>query len=329
MRTTLPPARARRVGLLYAGLALFVLLAALTARSRLDGLAGARRPGADGGGVRAGPAADAVAADRGPRRDRLAARADVAYRRHLPPSDALTFERLADETDRIPHELVRRGGRDAHRRRRPVARSPDAGADIAGAGRSLAAVALAADRAGRDVRGDPPPRARAGRRLEPLRRPAAGADGRGPAALDGALRRIARPVRLYALAEDGTLVSLPWPPATDTADGAARSEALQLSSRPTLPSFAPEEFFFRFPDGEQDSIRYSGFYVDLGGRGLVSTLTMPMDGGGQAGVLALDLSHDVDWDRFARTIAAPLAATIVHVGEDAPATWTTLRGALL
>ena len=31
-----------------------------------------------------------------------------------------------------------------------------------------------------------------------------------------------------------------------------------------------------------------------------------------AGVLALDLAHTVDWDRFASTIAAPLAATIVH-----------------
>jgi hypothetical protein len=45
-------------------------------------------------------------------------------------------------------------------------------------------------------------------------------------------------------------------------------------------------------------------------------------------VLALDLTHTVDWDHFASTIAAPLAARIVHVGEAAPATWTTLRAAL-
>lgn len=151
---------------------------------------------------------------------------------------------------------------------------------------------------------------------------------RARVAIDQALRGIAGPVRLYALGEDGTLVSLPWPASAETAEAAARSEALQLSLRPTLPSFAPEEFFFRFSEGEQDSIRYSGFYVDLGGRGLVSTLTMPVEGAPQAGVLALDLSHAIDWDHFASTIAAPLAATIVHTGADTPPTWTTLRGAL-
>ena len=52
---------------------------------------------------------------------------------------------------------------------------------------------------------------------------------------------------------------------------------------------------------------------------------MPLDGGGQAGVLALDLTHTVDWDHFASTIASPLAAAIVHAGEATPATWSTLR----
>jgi len=328
MRTTLPPARARRVGLLYAGLALFVLLAGLTARSvwtAWQERAGQARTAA----------VFALVQQRMPSRPVEAPGAIAwlreqmsAYRRHLPPSDALTFERLADETDRIPHELV-----PAADAMRTVVAAPShevpmpAQTSLAQAGPSRRSLALLTAPGGTFVvtrRRGLEQDAGSNRFVARLLAPMAAARPR----LDGALRRIARPVRLYALAEDGTLVSLPWPAATDTADGAARSEALQLSSRPTLPSFAPEEFFFRFPDGEQDSIRYSGFYVDLGGRGLVSTLTMPMDGGGQAGVLALDLSHDVDWDRFASTIAAPLAATIVHIGEDAPATWTTLRGAL-
>ena len=119
MRTTLPPARARRVGLLYAGLALFVLLAGLTARSVWTAWQ-----------ERAGQARTAtvfaLVQQRMPSRPIEAPGAIAwlreqmsAYRRHLPPSDALTFERLADETDRIPHELVPRGGDDgAHRVRR-------------------------------------------------------------------------------------------------------------------------------------------------------------------------------------------------------------------
>lgn len=55
---------------------------------------------------------------------------------------------------------------------------------------------------------------------------------------------------------------------------------------------------------------------------------MPIKGPGEAGVLALDLAHTVDWDHFASTIAPPLAATIVHAAPDTPATWSTFRNAL-
>jgi PAS domain-containing protein len=147
-------------------------------------------------------------------------------------------------------------------------------------------------------------------------------------AIDAALGGIARPVRLYALAEDGTLVSLPWAPPGTAENDVPRAEAALLSARPALPSFAPEEFFFTFANGASGTLRYSGFYLDLGGRGLVSTLMLPLDYDGGAGVLALDLAHAIDWRRFASSIAAPLTAGVVELPSSTSATWSALAQAL-
>ncbi|MEO6213589.1 MAG: hypothetical protein ABIP65_08180 [Vicinamibacterales bacterium] len=328
MPTTLPPARARRVGLLYAGLAVFVLIAALTARSIWRAWE-----------QRAGQARSAAVFDlvqqRMPARPIEAPGAIAwlreqlsAYRRHLPPSDALMFERLTDETDRIPAELTAAVNAMRVGLRSPAGDGPlPRQTTLDPTGPSRRAVSLLAVQDSTFVvtrrhrlEHDGDSNSFIARLLAPMR------TARAP--IDEALRGVARPVRLYGFAEDGTLVSLPWPAANETAERAGRAEALQLSSQPTLPSFAPEEFFFRFPPGQPDAVRYSGFYVDLGGRGVVSTLTMPIEGGRQAGVLALDLSHTVDWDRFASTIAPPLAATIVHLGDEAPATWSALRAGI-
>lgn len=147
-------------------------------------------------------------------------------------------------------------------------------------------------------------------------------------AIERALQPGGRPVRLYAVADDGTLLSLPWPSADEPQDSVVRSEALRLAARPTLPSFAPEEFFFTFDVSAEDAVRYSGFYLDLGGRGLVSTLTIPLRHDRRDGVLALDIAQDIDWDRLASTIARPLAAAVVHVPRTTPQTWSSLRSAL-
>ncbi len=328
MRTTLSPARLRRVRLLYAGLAVFVLLAVLTARTVWTAWS-----------ERAGQARTAAVFElvqqRMPSRPIEAPGAIAwlreqlaAYRAHLQPRDASAFARLADEAEAVPPELLRAAGA-----MRTVVASASTAIDLpapaalAPSGPSRRALSiLTADGSTfvvtrrHALEKDQSSNGFVARLLAPM------AAARGP--LDAALSGIARPVRLYALGEDGTLVSLPWPASGETPEASARSEALQLSSRPTLPSFAPEEFFFRFSEGEQASVRYSGFYVDLGGRGLVSTVTLPIEGPGEAGVLALDLAHTVDWDHFASTIAPPLAATIVHAAADAPATWSTFRNAL-
>ena len=328
MRTTLSPARLRRVRLLYAGLGVFVLLSVLTART-------VWRAWNERAGQARTAAVFELVQQRMPSRPIEAPGAIAwlreqlaAYRTHLQPRDASTFARLADEAEAVPTELL--AAADAMR---TVLASASKTSDLPApgesvqSGRSRRALTMLATGGSTFVvtrrhalEKDPGSNGFVSRLLVPM------AAARRP--LETALGGIARPVRLYALGEDGTLVSLPWPASDETPEATARSEALQLSSRPSLPSFAPEEFFFRFSEGEQASVRYSGFYVDLGGRGLVSTVTMPIEGPGEAGVLALDLAHTVDWDHFASTIAPPLAATIVHAAPDTPPTWSTLRNAL-
>jgi hypothetical protein len=137
-----------------------------------------------------------------------------------------------------------------------------------------------------------------------------------------------RPVRVYAVAEDGTLVSLPFERGPST-DAALAAEAAVLSGRPGLPSFAPEEFFFHFdPAAAPAPASYSGFYLDLGGRGLVSTITLPLAlPDGRRAVEAIDLAFDIDWAALAAGVAPPVAGAAVSVPNASAATWTTLDAA--
>ena len=327
MRTTLSP-RTPHTSFLYAGVAVFAILAVTTARAvwlAWDQRAGQARTAAVFELVQQRMPSRPIEAPGAIAwlRDQLG-----RYKTHLPPSEAVVFERLSSHADLVPSELLRAATAMAEAVAPPKGDSPAVVMttleDAAASRRGVSLVTTG---------GSP---------LVITRRRALEHDGasngfiaristamaRTAPRVDAALRGIARPVRLYAVAEDGTLVSRPWGSTSDTTELTARGEASQLATRPNLPSFAPEEFFFRFAEEERDVVRYSGFYVDLGGRGLVSTLTMPIAGPGQAGVLALDLAHAVDWDRFASTIEAPVAATIIHTPGNAPATWSSLRAAL-
>ena len=135
-----------------------------------------------------------------------------------------------------------------------------------------------------------------------------------------------RPVRVYAVSEDGTLVSTPWEESGDAAD----RELVRLSARPALPTLAPAEFFFRFGAGDaRDQAAYSGFYLDVGGRGLVSTVTLPAPVvEGERGVMALDLAFDVDWRSFASVVDPPVAGAAVTIPDASRASWATLDAAL-
>ncbi len=133
-----------------------------------------------------------------------------------------------------------------------------------------------------------------------------------------------RVVRIYAVAEDGTLVSLPFP-ALPGANAAARrdtafAEGREFRKLAALPNFAANEFDFRFDYRDPAPQAYwSGLYLDLGGQGVVATLLVPFADGanGMRGVLAADLTFGIDWPRFAAGIEPPMTAAIVHAAPPA------------
>jgi len=137
-----------------------------------------------------------------------------------------------------------------------------------------------------------------------------------------------RPVRVYAVAEDGTLVSTPWEGGGPTSPAVA-AEAAVLMARPGVPSFAPEDFFFHFdPASSVTPPAYSGFYLDLGGRGLVSTITSPVDlPDGRHAVAAVDLTFDITWETLAAGAESPVVGAAVRVADAGVATWATLDAA--
>ena len=144
-----------------------------------------------------------------------------------------------------------------------------------------------------------------------------------------------RVLRVYALSEDGTLVSMPM--AELTPDPAARRRAALDEGRefrkvPRLPNFVSNEFFFQFdfsqPAGQ---VYYSGLYLDLGGQGVVATIIVPYLDAGSVGVLGTDVAFDVDWQAFARQIEPPMVAEVVRLGpipEGRWRPWTDLESAL-
>jgi hypothetical protein len=139
-----------------------------------------------------------------------------------------------------------------------------------------------------------------------------------------------RIVRLYAISEDGTLVSSPFvPAAAGEAERrrAALDEGREFRKVPELPTFISNEFVFRFDfSAPQGQSYYSGLYLDLGGQGLVATLTVPVRdpgpaGAGFQGILAADLTFGIDWQDFAAQIEPPLVASAVHLPPPAERTW--------
>ena len=134
-----------------------------------------------------------------------------------------------------------------------------------------------------------------------------------------------RIVRLYAVAEDGTLVSAPIagdPASVESRRLAALGEGREFRKLPELPNFVPNEFVFRFDPGApggQSRAYYSGLYLDLGGQGVVATLLVPVrePAAGLRGVICADLVYSIDWQDFAAHIEPPMAAEVVRL--DAPA----------
>jgi PAS domain-containing protein len=335
------PGDGGRAAILYAGVALFVVLAGFTARSVFTAWR-----------VRTGEAkAEAVfdlVEQRTPSRPTEAPGA-MAWLRHaldryaatLAEERSAAYRSLAAGSDRMPAALVplfdavRSGARAAAPGSVQLleAAGDDAGSlrrqRLVGFGdRRLVVTRRAAlDRAGGDSD-------RFVHHVVPMLATAADAIVRAltarPVPAISAAAAPPRPVRIYSIADDGTLVSLAWP---GTADAAERERVL-LSGRRTLPAFAPQEFFFRFDRSLDPNVRaaYSGFYLDLGGRGLVATLLWPIETTApySAAVAALDLAFDVDWPAFAASVEPPtIGAAVTVAGLQPAATWPALETAAI
>jgi PAS domain-containing protein len=133
--------------------------------------------------------------------------------------------------------------------------------------------------------------------------------------------------RIYTLSEDGTLVTLPL--GELTGDPAARrraaaDEGRELRKLPQLPTFVSNEFFFQFdfnrPAGQ---VYYSGLYLDLGGQGVVATITVPYvdPESGTAGILGADITFTLDWRAFAHQIEPPMVAEVVTLAPPPEERW--------
>jgi PAS domain-containing protein len=343
MRTTV--SLRRGVGVLYAGVVVFVGLAAFTAQSIWT--AWQERSGEE----RAAAVFDLVA-ERTPMRPTDAPGAMAWLRRELDrfgrrahgSVHATRYASFAASGDRVPESLapllaVMRGAA-------MTGEAPLAAGDVAPPAwsRAIAAHASLREQHAFDVAGHP---------VIVTRRKTASDAERAPS--DAFIRRVAaplvaaaadidralaaaplpavpgdrppRPVRLYAVSEDATLVSAPWP---DRAPDAAAHELALLSSRPGHPAFAPQEFFFGFdPAAAGPEAAYSGFYLDVGGRGLVSTILVPFTTPeGRHGVLALDLAFEIAWHELARGVAPPVIGAALDVDGTGAPSWTTFDAAL-
>ena len=146
----------------------------------------------------------------------------------------------------------------------------------------------------------------------------------------GGARHARRRMRSASIASPRTARSCRRRRRVTAAQDAAHAKNWRCSrSRPGVPSFAPQDFFFHFdPSMAAAPPDYSGFYLDLGGRGLVSTITAPIDVAGERAIAAIDLAFDIDWQTLASNAEPPIAGTAVQLTDRGVATWTTLDAAV-
>lgn len=136
-----------------------------------------------------------------------------------------------------------------------------------------------------------------------------------------------RLIRIYALSEDGTFLSLPWvdPAAAEPLRKAITwQEGLDLRRSPQLPNFVTNEFFFRFDfDRPRGQAHHSGLYLDVGGHGLVTTITVPVRSADRAfqAVIAIDLAPELDWQQFAAAVEPPLVAHLARLEAPGSGGW--------
>lgn len=124
-----------------------------------------------------------------------------------------------------------------------------------------------------------------------------------------------RLVRFFALSEDNTLATLPL---AGEAQTRLLDEGAALRTQSRLPNFVSNEFFFVFDySAEAPPAWFSGLYLDLGGQGLVGSITAPLMGpDGPLGIIGVDIALDLNWVELAANLEAPLKGQVVTLTED-------------
>ena len=133
-----------------------------------------------------------------------------------------------------------------------------------------------------------------------------------------------RIARIYVVDESLAFTSLPT--GSENAKLMQRivsSEISELSKNPRSPTFATNEFFFRFEfDQPLDSqANYSGVYLDQGGLGLVATISVPRVIDGKRCVLAADIVFNVEWEEIIDGHSPILSGSVVYIDKPNEAYW--------
>ena len=137
--------------------------------------------------------------------------------------------------------------------------------------------------------------------------------------------RSVRVARIYVLSEYETLISLPLPVSpAEKNDDLFNSEFDEFHKNPLSPTFVSNNFFFNFEfEKPLDSQAwYSGAYIDLGGLGLVASVTIPVSYDSTRSVIGADLAFDIDWKIFAESLSPEFLNTVVQVGYSDSKAWT-------
>ncbi len=148
-----------------------------------------------------------------------------------------------------------------------------------------------------------------------------------------------RPIRLYAIAEDGSFLSLPIPvgePELETRARAVAEETVQSQRRPRAPSLVTDSMFLEFDYGEPLAAQahYSGVYTDIAGSGFVASVSVPVVYAphGLKMVIAADLAVDIPLDRLLEaadpSMQLALTAPVRELRTPMWQPWTTLGASL-
>lgn len=120
--------------------------------------------------------------------------------------------------------------------------------------------------------------------------------------------------RFYIMDQEGNIVSLPIGSQGGRLDRdeVVESEQEEFQKNGLSPRLVSDAFFFRFRYDRplENQISYSGTYLDLGGLGLVATVSRPIVVGGRRCVLGADIAFDVQWQKYAQRLSPSISTHV-------------------